>query len=498
MGATTPTTRSGRTSRLLACLLLPELPIAAHRPVEEDGGGEAELHAVHRGEGPAARLLHVGQEALGRGLRPGQSLAAARARWADVESAPLDPARLRRAEREALAALLPWTPRLTVDRRADAFRLWAEAAPFGDVDGWKAAVRDALAPWGPVAIGIGPWAAVAQAAAWEGMDRVIPDPARARAFLDPLPLAVLEVDAASLETLAALGVRTVGALRAFDPRSLGPRFEGSVLAAWRRARGEDARGPRTPRPDRGPRRVLELDAPLHRLEALRFLLRPALEGLLAPLRAEGRGAVALRLVLRTASGVARRCEARASRPVTAPATAMALLEAHLERWSPGPGEEGAIRVELEVPETAPTEEDEGMSLFPSAHRRDPARAEATLLRLRERFEVPVERASAVEVSFPLERAVWTTEPGGAGRRGAEARPWRVLDPPAPVRAGAVTLMGRVRRIHRWSRPVLAGPRWWRAASTRTRRMALVEVEGPVVLLLTAEGEGDWAAVAWVD
>ncbi|MEM1418507.1 MAG: hypothetical protein AAGH15_26670, partial [Myxococcota bacterium] len=127
------------------------------------------------------------------------------------------------------------------------------------------------------------------------------------------------------------------------------------------------------------------------------------------------------------------------------------------------------------------------------------------------------RAVPVERGHPLERARWerfgrdrldASTPGGDPDRFEPASggiPWRRVEPPAPVRNGALTLAGRRRRVLRLSRVERATPGWWDAAAPEehvVELLAWAELEGPVLALLRAAfadgAEDRWEAVAYLD
>ncbi|MEM1418299.1 MAG: hypothetical protein AAGH15_25615, partial [Myxococcota bacterium] len=190
--------------------------------------------AVHRGRGTAARVLWCDGAATARGVRPGQTLAAARARSGDLASRLVDAAALSRARRDVIAALLEISPRIAAGHDASpatAGRFWAEpprvrhvregrTAAWASTDrvfleGWAHEAHAVLPPrYGAGRVAIGPTAAVAWAAALSpGADPPVVSPDEARAFLDGAPLEVLELPPEHVADLRALGIRDVAALR---------------------------------------------------------------------------------------------------------------------------------------------------------------------------------------------------------------------------------------------------------------------------------------------
>ncbi len=449
--------------------------------------------AVHVGAGTAARIRWCDRVARARGVRPGQTVAAARARCADLRTAPLDERAMREARREAIGIALRHTPRVAV---AGDTRLWAEPAPLGEpLEAWGEALAESLA-WAGARVGIGAWAAAAHAAAQVAVRcRVLDD---STGFLDTAPLTALELDAATRARLAGLGVRRVGALRRLDPAELGARLGPAVARAWRWASGDDPRGPYTPAPARAPEVLLQFDeVPIATLDPLLFLLRGALASLLRAPRARGEGAAAIGLTLTVERGPDVEVILRAGQPIADETAWLTLAQARLERLPRDPrrGEAFVHGLTLAIHEAGPVAAPTGALFGDEA--RDPAAREVALARLGSRFgEAALARASSVPAAHPLARAAWSRD---APRPGA-ALPWRGQEPPAPVEAGRVVLGGRARRVLRRAPVERALRPWWTLGQLVIERLVWAEVEGPLLVLLRQRrGDADrWEAVAWVD
>lgn len=461
-----------------------------------DGGAPAErgavARAVHEGRGNAARIRWRDEAARARGVRPGQTLAAARARCAELESALLDEALLREARRQALTMALEHTPRAAVGGPA---RLWVEPCPFGEApEVWGEAIAEALR-WADARVGIAAWASAAHAAALVAARcRVVDD---ALAFLDRAPLDALELDARAKERLATIGVRRVGELRRLDPKELGARFGPEVARAWRRAHGDDPRMPWTPPPERTPAVELSFDEiPLERVEPLLFVLRGALARLVRAPRGRGEGIVELALTLRTERPPPIEQVVRSAHPVADERTLLRLLQARLERPRPTSARADFVHgLRLEARELAPVP-DPTIDAFREATR-DPVAQQVALARLSGRFgEEALARASRVEAAHPVARARWSrSDPVSTGL----ARPWRGQVPPSILRDGRVEVGGRRRRVLRRGRAERAIAPWWSTGAVVVEQLTWVEVEGPLLVLLRRRGrEGVWEAVAWID
>ena len=109
------------TAPSIACVQIPWLPIVAHHGASAANGERP--RAVHRGRGTAARITFHDRVAAAAGVRVGQTLAAARARVADLDSRLFEPERMAEARRGLVARLLHHTPRVAV---SGPIRFWAE------------------------------------------------------------------------------------------------------------------------------------------------------------------------------------------------------------------------------------------------------------------------------------------------------------------------------------------------------------------------------------
>lgn len=384
---------------------------------------------------------------------------------------------LAEAQRLVMGALLAWTPRVAP---GGVGRFFCE--PIGER--WADDVRAGLAAWGEVRIGIGAWATVAHAGALRDAGWVAPS------ILDRAPLAVLELDARAIEDLAALGIRSVAALRALDPVDLGVRFGAAVASAWRRAHGQDPRGPTTPPPDHPAEVEVTLDGvEICQIEPLLFVLRPALERLLRAPVGRGQGVTTLQLALDTATPTELLITIRCAHPIGDPRTLLELLRARLERTTLRSAI-GGFR--LSATSLAPLT-DRNTDLF-HVRRRDAAARDVALARLASRFgSDAVRRASRVELAAPLARARWTRE---APSPGASA-PWRQQDPPAPLIGEHIDVAGKRRRLVKLGRIERVLAPWWDDGALRVDRLAWAEVDGPLLVMLRARRSA-WEVIAWVD
>ena len=284
----------------IACLLVPDLPVAAACRATPDLTGLP--FALSEGTGPHARVVAASPAARARGVQPGRhSLAQARALAADLVVRPRDPT----VERSALQALAHVAASL-----ASRIEPMADGAVFLDAQGAthlvesEAALATALvaraARVGLAArAGIGTSMTVARLAAARATDGTLVVPAGTECgFLAPMPLTCLAPPADLLATLERWGVRRLGDLARLPIAEVAARLGPPGAMLVRRARGEDER-PLAPVSLAGlVEEGISLEYPLDNLEPLLFVLRGMIERALARLGLEGIGCARLGLTLR--------------------------------------------------------------------------------------------------------------------------------------------------------------------------------------------------------
>ncbi|HEY5316540.1 MAG TPA: hypothetical protein VIJ20_01070 [Solirubrobacteraceae bacterium] len=238
---------------MIVCVLIPrfQLTVAA--------GDRAELLQVPAALAPEpGRVQQVGEVSLAAeafGVHPGMPLGESLSRCPRLMLVPPDPAGVADLWERLLvrlesigAAVEPERPGLACFDAQGLLRLQ------GGIDGVLAAARRALRV--PVRFGVAPSRFAAVAASTRARARrpviVSGDRAQARAFLAPLPVALLRARAALAEaglheTLERLGVQTLGELAALPPAALADRFGNLGLLAYELASGGDgALCPRQP------------------------------------------------------------------------------------------------------------------------------------------------------------------------------------------------------------------------------------------------------------
>jgi nucleotidyltransferase/DNA polymerase involved in DNA repair len=153
-------------------------------------------------------------------------------------------------------------------------------------------------------MGAGPGRFIAQAAAVRarpGHPRLV-ETGAAAGFLASMPVSRLPLDAATADTLHALGIRTAGELAVLPLPSVADRFGHAGIAAWRLARGEDEAyvAPRTP--PEPLRDAVEFPEPVGDEFTLRGALTVLIARLLGHPRRAGRPPRTLAVSARLAAG----------------------------------------------------------------------------------------------------------------------------------------------------------------------------------------------------
>jgi len=364
----------------------------------------------------------VSAAAARAGVRLDMTAAAARGRCPAIEAIAWDAPAIARAVTETTALLLAASPQVTP--AADEPGLWwIGAAGLSE----QPLARDLLAlarAWHPRArIAIAGSCVAARAATWSarGAAAHIVPPGGDAAYLAPAPLALLPLDPEMRAALGALGLRTAGALAALSAEDVERRWGAPGLAAWRLARGDDARRPVLTPVDARHAVSAELAAPVGTMEPILFLVRAALERLAPALAREGRAAAALAITLAlddargamptAAAGPAHTVtrEVRLPRPVARAAPLFEHCRALLAQW---PLTAPACGVTVTVAATAPASAAQGDLLATRWH--DPAAADAALARLRaELGPQSVVRPVELDAYAPERAGAWSEERGSA-------------------------------------------------------------------------------------
>ena len=298
---------------LYAALVFPDLPLEVY--ARAWSGGEASRPFAVASGGSRPVVVAANGPAREAGVQRGQPVAAALALLPGLALRDRD----ERAEARALEAIATYALSFThaaslAPPRAVLAEIGGSLKLFGGLDRVAGALERGLAERGHaprVAVAPTPLAALVRART-RRREPVL-SPAALGASLAEVPLAALDLDARTLATLAAAGVRTIGAAEALPRDGLARRFGGELVAALDRAHGRvpDPLAAWAPPPAYAGRLVLP--APAHDAAALGFAAHRLAQELAAWLAARGLGV--LRAELELAHEPWQR--ARLGRPATA-------------------------------------------------------------------------------------------------------------------------------------------------------------------------------------
>jgi protein ImuB len=451
------------------------------KPSAPDATIAAAPLALTRAAEGAERLAHVNPAAAALGLRPGMTLADARALLPDLATAPASP----EADARALRRLADWcgrySPWVALDG-ADGIRLDVTGAShlFGGERALLADLEARLAGFGltarlAIADGLG--------AAW-GLARFAPTArtvaeAPARKVLAALPVAALRLASETVDGLAALGLSHIGQLLAIPPAELARRFGRALPERLAQALGQAAEPISPARPVPWFLVRLNFPEPIAAMADISAAVERLAAELCASLQAEQKGARRLELTLYLADGGVRRLAVGCSRPSRAPGHLARLFREKLSGLEAGFGADvatlaatvveplGAAQLGLDRAAAVPADDDGLGALLDRLGNR---LGLGNVVRLAPRRSHLPERA--VRVVAPL-------EPSGGGPWGPELpRPVSLLPAPELVEAvaevpdGPPVLFrwrGVTHRVARADGPERIAPEWWRAEG-RGRRV----------------------------
>ena len=226
----------------IACLVVPDLPVAAIRRTDPDRAGRP--LALTEAPGAHVRIVAASADARALGVRAGRHTAAqARALAGDLIIRQRD----RAAEDSARRALVDVAASLAdrIELGPDG-TVYLDAAGATHLVGTEAGLATALVARA-ARVGLDARAAVASSmivarlAAHHGHGTEVIPSGTARGFLAPLALDCLAPPPAITETLARWGIRTLGELGRLPVEEVATRLGSAGAALVRAARGEDER-----------------------------------------------------------------------------------------------------------------------------------------------------------------------------------------------------------------------------------------------------------------
>lgn len=363
--------------RRIACVALPEIRLEIAREREEnrqDAGGVTLLAVVVARKGGAVkterdvlgntRLDVVSREARARGIRAGQTVAAARARHAELRVRVVAEEAVRGALARVAEVALAFGPAVSFDVAGDV--VWVDVTGCAHLHGGEVALARALEARVRalghacrVAVADGPRiaSAVARLAQDKGVwPRIVPA-GKGAAAMSGLPVAALALDPEVTRWLVDLGLPRCGDLQELPRRSLGTRLGARTHDVMRLLDGDDRAPLDAWRPPPVPEERIELEWGAQSVEALAFVVKALCDRLAA--RLQGRAVAAAVLELEIAldralcQGVdpVSRLRIALPSPLVRAVDLLAVLRARLERHALAAP---ALAVALRAPELAGT------------------------------------------------------------------------------------------------------------------------------------------------
>jgi protein ImuB len=282
----------------IACLLVPDLPVAAL--CRADPALLDRPLVVSEGSGPHARVVAAAAPARARGVRTGvHSVEQARAVAADLVVRPRDPA----VEASAMRALADVAASLAsrCERAADG-AVYLDAAGATHLTGSERGLASALVARAArvgldARVGVGASKTVARLAALHGDGCEVVPAGAELGFLAPLPLACLAPPPDVAATLGRWGVHRLGDLARLPLAEVTTRLGLTGAALVHAARGEDERPLAPSPPPADVEEAVTLEWALDTIEPLLFVLRALVERAVARLGLDGVGCARLGVTL---------------------------------------------------------------------------------------------------------------------------------------------------------------------------------------------------------
>lgn len=277
------------------------------------------------------RIVALDRTAEKARLKLGQGIAEARAMVPGIDVIPLDPS----ADQAFLEALADWcdryTPLVALDGKAG---LYLDISGCAHLHGGEKALLDDLLSrlfhLGVQACGaIASAAGLSWAVAHFGSQGIVA-PDEAEHVLQPLPLAALRLPVETVETLARVGLKTVGDIIHAPRAPLARRFGPRVLLRLDQALGleDEPLSPRLPVPSLSSER--RLATPVQSEDDILGLALQLAEGLMPGFEARSEGGRLFELLLFRIDGKVFRIRASASSPLKNPQRIAGLYQERLQ------------------------------------------------------------------------------------------------------------------------------------------------------------------------
>lgn len=392
---------------------------------------------------PQGKLLWVNEAARALRVLPGMRYAAALGLARELRAAELSEETIRRAIDGLARRLRYFTPDVEPCREEPGL-FWLDASGFerlhDSLGRWARLVHDDLKRGGyeaTLVVGYGRFGSYALAKGKRGV-QVLSRPADESAAARRVPLERMALEPKDRDTLARLGVRTVGELVDLPPDGIESRFGPALARLHRLARGVCSAPLQPEHPEPTALAEFLLDDPEPSALRLMVVIEPLLDEVLATLESRRERAAELRLRFVLDSGGE---HVEALRPAAPTRNARQLLDLlrlrlqALRRLPDGVVEVALAALGVEVPAGQ-------LELFAERPRRDLEAANRALARVRaELGDRAVTRAEPCEGHLPEARFRWS--------------PLQRLSPASP---DAVAVARLIRRIRTQPYPLPPRPR----------------------------------------
>lgn len=437
--------------------------------------------AVVADDRPQAPILWVNERARAARILPGQRYAHALGLARDLRAAPVPPDAIAAAVAAVADALRTFSPDVEASEREPGV-FWLGGAGLGllfpSVGAWARAIRARLRDDGyaaTVVVGFSRFATYAVARAASRPIVVFRDRDAERAAAEQVPLDRLDLEPRFRDTLAKLGVHTVGGLLRLPPGGLLERFGPEAFRLHELAAGERWDPLRAQAPPEAVEQSVVLDDPETDADRLAFAIKRALDPLLAALARHHQALTALVIDL-----TLDRHDPPERREIVCPAEptldARALLRLVHLRLEGAPPPAGVVEIRLTAASRRATREQ--LALFRRAPRRDLRAADEAFARLRAEFgNDAVVCARLCDAHLPEARYAWvplgravSPSPAAVAMRPLVRRiqrPVPLVPPGARSRDdGALVAGGDGALVDQWIGPFVVSGGWWRAEVQR--------------------------------
>jgi protein ImuB len=295
------------------------------------------------------RLDAVSPEARAIGVRPGETIAAARARHADLCVRVVAEEAVRGVLCAVAEASLSFGRTASIDEARDV--VCVDVTGCGHLFGGEAELARALAArvlsmrHGPprVAVADGPRVAAAIVRALRKKDTFVVAPGKNASAIRALPISALPVDPVSVAWLGKLGCLHIGDLQRLPPAGLATRLGAAHAEVMALLAGDDGAPLDAYVPPEVPEERAELEYGVEKTEALLFVMKTLCDRLAARLAGRAMAATRVEIVLSLDRGIARgqgregEKEASLSLSLPAPVASatelFAVVRARVESWT---------------------------------------------------------------------------------------------------------------------------------------------------------------------